>query len=230
MFDKNTTLTLGYGASFNTVGRANDLHFERSLVVQSASLSLTQIVSPRLLAQLTYELGYASGFQASAYRFVPIRMSVDATPDYWVPETDPDTRWRHAVVLGVNRALGEGSSIQGDYRIYRDTWGITSHTIGARYIVDITPSLELRLRNRFYTQTGASFYQDYYSVATKYIAYDRELSNLWSETLGFKLSYLLTPHVEAELKLDVFYYSYADFAPLKSRTGANTGVGLAVTY
>jgi hypothetical protein len=230
LFDKNTTLTVGYGASFNTVGRSNDLHFERSLDVHTGSVSLTQIVSPRLLAQLTYELGYANGFQASAYRFVPVRMSVDAAPDYWVPETDPDIRWRHAVVLGVNRAIGEASSIQGDYRIYRDTWGITSHTIGARYIVDITPGLELRLRNRFYTQTGASFYQESYPVATKYITYDRELSSLWSETVGMKLSYMLTAHVEAELKLDVFYYSYADFAPLLSRTGANTGVGLALTY
>ena len=65
---------------------------------------------------------------------------------------------------------------------------------------------------------------------TKYITFDRELSPLWSETLGGKLSYLVTPHVEAELKLDVFYYSYADFAPLLSRTGTNVGLGLALTY
>jgi hypothetical protein len=37
-------------------------------------------------------------------------------------------------------------------------------------------------------------------------------------------------HVEAELKADLFYYSYVDFAPLASRTGANLGLGVSLTY
>jgi hypothetical protein len=56
------------------------------------------------------------------------------------------------------------------------------------------------------------------------------MSSLWSETIGGKLSYLFTPHVEGELKFDLFYYSYSEFAPLTSRTGTNTGIGLALTY
>jgi hypothetical protein len=228
--DKNTTLALGYGLSLNTVGRRDDLNFSRGLDVHSISASWTQTVTPRVLTQLTYELGYASGFQSSPYRFVPIRASIDAAPDAWVMETDPDTRFRHALVFGINRALGETDSVQADYRIYHDTWGITSHTIGARYFVALSKSVELRFRNRFYTQDAASFYQDSYAMPMKYITYDRELSPLWSETVGAKLSYLFTQHVEGELKLDVFYYSYADFAPLQSRTGTNVGAGLALTY
>ena len=229
-FDKNTTFTLGYGVNLNTVGRRDDDNFSRSLTNQSFSGSWTQIVTPTLLTQLTYELGYANGFQSSAYRFVPIRASLDATPEMWVMETDPDTRFRHAVVLGLNRALGDSSSIQADYRIYHDTWGITSHTIGARLFTHLTPDLELRLRERFYTQNSSSFYQENYTSIQQYMAFDRELSALWSETFGVKLSYLFTPHIEGELKCDVFYFSYSEFAPLTSRTGTNTGIGLAMTY
>ena len=69
-----------------------------------------------------------------------------------------------------------------------------------------------------------------YEYKGKYITYDRELSPLWSETFGGKLSYRFTDHFEGELKVDVFYYSYADFAPLLSRTGTNTGFGVALTY
>jgi uncharacterized protein DUF3570 len=228
--EKNTTLALGYAISLNTVGRAEDENFSRGLTVQSGSLGLTQIISPRLIAQLTYELGYASGYQASPYRFVPVRMAADAAPEMWVPETDPDTRWRHALVVGVNRAVGEASSLQGDYRIYHDTWGITSHTIGARLFTHLTPDLELRVRNRFYTQNAATFYQSVYTTTAQFMAYDRELSPLWSDTIGVKLSYQFASHVEAEFKLDVFYYSYADFVPLTSRTGANVGTGIAITY
>ena len=230
LFDKNTTLAVGVGLSLNTVGRADDLNFERDLTVQRASASWTQVVTPRLITQLTYELGYASGFQSSPYRFVPVRMSVDAAPELWVPETDPDRRWRHAFVVGVNRAVGEESSIQGDYRLYTDTWGITSHTIGVRYFIHLAKRLELRLRDRLYTQGDASFYQMSYAAPAKYITYDRELSSLWSETFGGKLTYGFDEHVEGELKIDMFYYSYADFAPLLSRTGANIGLGVSVTY
>lgn len=227
--DKNTTLGLGYGVSFNTVGRSGDANFARDLTVQHVSASWTQVLSTRLIAQLTYELGDAQGYQASPYRFVPVRSSPDAMPELWVPETDPDSRIRHAIVIGANRAVGAGS-IQGDYRLYFDTWGITSSTFGARYFVKLGDRAELRLRERFYVQGAASFYRSSYSSTQAYMAFDRELSPLWSETFGGKLTYKLSAHVEGELKVDVFYYSYSDFLPLASRTGTNTGVGLDVTY
>jgi hypothetical protein len=230
LFDKNTTLSLGYALSLDDVGRAHDDNFSRSLTTQSVSAAWTQIVSPRLITQLTYELGYASGFQSSPYRFVPVRASESAVPELWVMETDPDERWRSAVVLAANRALGETSSIQGDYRFYHDDWGITSHTLGARYFVHVTPALELRLRERFYTQGAATFYQDNYSSVQKYMTYDRELSPLWSETFGLAAYYAFTSRFEGEVKADLFYYSYADFAPLASRTGTNVGAGITLTY
>jgi len=230
MFDKNTQLGLGYGISLNTVGRSGDENFARDLTVQHVALSWTQTVSPRLATQVTYELGNASGYQASPYRFVPIRQSANATPDFWVPETDPDTRWRHALVFGANHALGTTDSVQGDYRIYHDSWGITSHTFGARYFMALSPNVELRLRERLYTQDAATFYQSVYMVPAKYVVFDRELSPLWSETFGAKLVARLSRHVEGEAKLDVFYYSYSDFLPLQSRTGANVGIGVSLTY
>lgn len=229
LFEKNSTLAVGYGLSLNTVGRHGDDVFARDLTVHSLNASWTQVISKRTITQITYELGYATGYQASPYRFVPIRMSVDASPDYWVAETDPDTRWRHALVFTANHAIGTGS-IQGDYRLYRDTWGITSHTVGARYFVRLSPTLELRLRERLYTQNGASFYQASYAAPAKYITFDRELSALWSETIGGKLAYAFSDNLELELKADVFYYKYAEFPALTSRIGTNAGAGLTLTY
>lgn len=227
--DKNTTLALGYTLSLNKVGRANDQVFGQDLTVQGINASWTQVISQRAIVQLTYELGHASGFQASPYRFVPVRMSTDATPEYWVAETDPDTRWRHALVIAGNRALDKGA-VQADYRLYRDTWGITSHTIGARYFVKLSRDVELRLRHRFYTQSGASFYRAVYPMTSAYMTIDRELSPLWSETLGGKLAWDINGHVEAELKVDLFYYRYSDFPALASRVGTNAGLGVTLTY
>lgn len=229
LFDKNTTLALGYGISLNTVGRSGDLNFSRDLMVQHVSLTWTQLVSAKLATQIAYELGEESGFQSSPYRFVPVRASLDAAPMQWLMETDPDTRDRNAIVFAANRSLGTGS-VQGDYRLYLDSWGITSHTFGARYFVHLTRAIELRLRERLYTQGAASFYRSLYTAPARYITYDRELSPLWSETLGAKLAIALSDHLEGEVKADLFYYSYADFPPLSSRTGANLGVGVSVVY
>jgi hypothetical protein len=229
LFDKNTTLALGYTLSLNTVGRAGDDVFSRALTVHGVTASWSQVISQRLITQVTYELGYATGFQASPYRFVPVRMSVDAVPEYWVAETDPDTRWRHAIVFAVNRAIPRGA-IQADYRIYRDTWGITSHTIGARYFVNLSRHLELRLRERFYVQNGATFYQATYATPATYMTSDRELSPLWSQTLGGKLAYTFGRNAEAELKMDLFYYRYPEFPALASRIGSNVGLGVTLTY
>lgn len=159
-------------------------------------------------------------------RLTPAR----AAPDFWVPETDPDVRWRHAVVIGGNHAIGVADSVQGDYRFYRDSWGITSHTLGARYFWHVAKRVELRLRERLYVQNGATFYQSTYTEAAKYMAFDRELSPLWSQTFGGKLTYGFSEHLEGELKLDGFYYRYSDFVPLASRRGANVGLGLSLTY
>lgn len=230
MLADDTTLSLDYALALNTVGRADDDNFARDLDVHDTTATWTQLWTPRLATQLTYELGYASGFQASPYRFVPVRDDVMDVARFWVPETDPETRWRHAAVVAANLHLGDHGAVQADYRVYRDTWDIVSHTIGARWYVDLTDRVELRLRSRFYTQTEASFYQASYPALGRYMTIDRELSPMWSETVGGKLMIAVTDRLEAEAKLDAFYYRYADFPLLPWRVGANVGLGLTLTY
>ncbi len=227
---KNTTLSVGGSGAFNRVGRKGDFNYHRPLDVFGVTLSLTQIFSPVLIGQLTYEAQIADGFQASPYRFVPVNADDPMEPSFWVPETDPDRRYRHSVVLGVNRFVGENSALQADYRLYMDTWGIDSHTVEARWIVGFGDDAELRLRARTYVQGGASFYQASYHELKQYMTIDRELSPLWSETLGAKLIVKLGKNLEGELKLDGFYYSYPDFPLLPSRLGANVGIGLQIVY
>ncbi len=226
--EKDTTLALTYSLALNEVGRHGDHNFHKPLTVHDVGLSWTQIINARTASQVSYSAGIASGFQASAYRFVPVMSGGD--PMFWVPETDPDSRFRHALVFGINRFLFEHSALQADYRYYRDTWGISSHTVRATFISDLSPRTQLRLRNRIYSQGGATFYKSEYDQVEKYMATDRELSPLWSETVGAKLTRKFASYAEAEVKLDLFYYSYSDFPLLPSRTGINLGFGVAMTY
>ncbi len=234
LLQRNTTLALGYALSLNSVGRAGDQLFHRTLDVNGVGLTLTQTLSPATIAQLSYTFSDNDGYQASPYRFVRIE-GAGGSIDYKVPETEPGQRFRHAVVVGLNRHLFTDSSLQADYRFYADSWGVESHTVQIRYIVNFG-DVQLRLRERFYYQTGANFFRSHYLGSAglpAFVTADRELSSFWSTLTGVKLSWrlpLVNRALSLEAKADFFYFDYLDFALLHSRVGATLEAGLNVIY
>ena len=236
LFERNTTLSVGYSFSSNAIGRTGDHLFHRSLLVNGVSASWSQVIDKRTIAQLSYSFSYDDGYQASPYRFVRIQ-----TPDlagnapFKVPESEPYDRYRHAVVLALNRHLFSDTALQGDYRFYADNWGVQAHTIQARYFVTFS-DVTLRLRGRFYYQRAANFYREHYTTDSfdePFVTADRELSNFWSALAGGKVSWRL-PWVhralELEAKVDYFHFKYIDFALLTTRDGVNIEGGLNVIY
>ncbi|MCU1282531.1 MAG: hypothetical protein JWM53_6077 [bacterium] len=234
LFEKNSTLAVGATFSSNDVYRTGDQSFHRKLTVAGLSASWTQVLNRTTIAQLSYSFSYGNGYWASPYRFVRVETPDLAAIEFKVPETEPNERYRHAAVIGLNKHLFSDTSLQGDYRFYADNWGVTSHTVQLRYFVtwkDVT----LRLRERFYYQSGASFFQPHYTAATlqPFVTADRELSTFWSNVAGFKISWRL-PWVhralEVEAKVDYFHFGYVNFALLSSRDGADIEAGLNVIY
>jgi hypothetical protein len=231
LFEKNTTLGLGYTLAFNSVGRSGDQLFHRHLDVNGLSASWTQVLGRSTIGQLSYSFSYNDGFQSSPYRFVPVAR-LEGGIAYKVPETDPTIRMRHAAVIGLNQHLFTDSAIQADYRFYIDSWGVAAHTIQLRYFVtwkDVT----LRIRERFYYQGSADFFRPHYDTVQQFMTTDRELSTFLSNILGFKISWRLpwVHHALAvELKTDVFYFKYLNFALLSDRVGGNVEAGLSVVY
>lgn len=233
LFEKNSTVSLGLTFSANDVYRTGDQLFHRKLTVAGASAAWTQVLDRATIAQLSYTFSYGNGYWASPYRFVRVE---NAAGDilFKVPESEPGDRYRHAAVIALNRHVGSDSSLQGDYRFYADNWGITSHTIQLRYFVTFK-DVTLRLRERFYYQTSASFFRPHYSADAlqPYMTADRELSTFWSNVAGVKVSWRL-PWVhralELEAKVDYFHFGYVNFALLSSRDGADIEAGLNVIY
>jgi hypothetical protein len=234
LFDKSSTLALGWTLSANDVSRAGDQLFHRKLLVTGASASWTQVLDRATVAQLSYTFSYGSGYWASPYRFVRIETPALDAIAFKVPETDPDQRYRHAAVVALNRHLFSDSALQGDYRFYADNWGVVAHTVQLRYFI-VWKDMTLRFRERFYYQKGASFYREHYTTdeLAPFVTADRELSTFWSNVAGVKLSWRL-PWVhralELEAKVDYFHFGYLDFALLASRDGADLGLGLNVVY
>jgi len=170
MFQKNTTLALGYAFTDNQIGRAYDPSFERALVVHGAELGLSQLLDDKTLLSASYTLQRSDGYHASPYRYVTTASGLAS------PELHPGDRTRHGVTLRALRAIGEAASVDVQYRAYADGWGVLSHTGTVAWTRELGEAVDVRIRARGYYQSAADFYRETYAMPMRYMSADRELN------------------------------------------------------
>lgn len=143
-------LSLAYGHDrLPQKGPPNDLR------VYFAGMLYDQVLSPTVVAQLTYDFTYQNGFLANPYLRGPFG-----------PEAVPTERIRHAPTVRVAKYFPTVTlGLQLHYRFYFDQgtnsvypWGITSQTVEGRVYKGITRDLEARVSYRYSTQTAAQFW------------------------------------------------------------------------
>lgn len=216
---KNAKITIGYGFTRNSVGRAHDPNFEKRLDIQGAQIGLSQILDKKTLLTFAYTLSYAGGYQGSPYRFVTLMDGFSA------PESPPEARTRHALTGRVMHVIGSANVIDAEYRFYADDWGILSHTAELAYTRELTREWSLRFRVRGYHQNHATFYEEAYAMPMRYMTVDRELSTFWDGMLGAKLGYV-GDNWDLEAKVDTTVYRFEDYARLRGRVAVVTGLGV----
>lgn len=237
LFQKNTTLSLRGGFMSNIVGRADDPLYQAPMTDWSGDLALTQILGSTTIAQLNVTLARTNGMIASPYRKVRVNIApAGAEPlVLLMPENEPGERLRFAAAIGVKQYVASFLVLHGEYRIYRDSWAVLSHTVDTRLILDLSP-FTVRFRYRFYTQSRASFYQPFYDEPYLYVSSDRELSAFTSHLFGIKAEWqpLRTEKSGAALRFDVkaegMYFNYPEFIRLHERWALITQVGAAVDF
>ena len=223
LFEKNTTVAVGYSFTDSNVGRANDPEFNQKLASHTVTATVTQVLSRSVVGQVSYFMGYLDGFQASPYRHVRIATGVTT------PESTPGTRVRNAVAVRVKAALAPDHFIAGDYRAYLDSWGLVSHTAEVAYTWQMLPWLSWRLRDRVYLQSGADFYSWTYDAPHRYMTADRELGSYWGNLVGLRASFEpaigRTQKLTIDLKFDFMMQQFADFPLLPERLMYVTELG-----
>jgi hypothetical protein len=242
------TLALSGSASFDDVGRAGDPSFSRGAQTLGGRLSFTQLIDPKMLVQVMYDVSAQDGFLSSPYRFVAIELDSSATGvtdarcprngTFYacLPESNPNQRLRHAFGVHVRRALSTAISAGLAYRLYIDDWDVMSHTVTAElgWIPSIDTSLGLRYR--FYTQTAASHYAAHFnspSQAGEFFTSDKELSTFQSHRIGVELDHEWQLDSEmhtlmAALSVGPTIYLYSDFPPLDSITALEVTLALVM--
>jgi hypothetical protein len=220
MFERNTAFELSYARGFDRVCNVSQPRAQEAvdrrrldasdgcfaddddqpriserLSIQTVQGTWTQAWAPILTTQVTLTAQLLSGQQGNPYRAVWLgRTSAQ--------EHHPHERTRYAAGLGARlwiRPLSGALQLEG--RVYRDTWGIESVTGEAGYEQSVGEGLRLRVRGRYYTQTGAVFFSDDYALrpAGQYFTGDRELSPMQSVTLGGRITWSVPADEEGDV-------------------------------
>jgi hypothetical protein len=221
---KNTRVELAFAYVRNAVGRAADANFHRRLDSYQGACSVMQLIDAKSFVTLGYTLQRNDGYQSSPYRYV-----VTSDRQFAQAETHPGTRLRHALAVTGQRHVLEASSIELDYRLYTDDWGILSHTAGVGLMSAFGERTDLRLRARVYRQGSADFWQRDYAQPMRFMSADRELSTFWDALFGLKLG-VHFGILSIDAKVDVIYYSFQTFARLAERAAVVADAGLGIAF
>jgi hypothetical protein len=181
--DKNTTWTLGGSLTDDSIEPNFPGFGKREKKSETGLLGVTRVLTKNDIVQVNLGYSHITGYTSDPYRYY------DNRPDVRNIVTAL-CRWNH------HFDAGDGT-VRLSYRYYRDTWGISAHTIDAEYVQPLLPGLSITPEVRLYTQTGADFYlpvnqadplnptippagQIHYSE-------DQRLSAFGALTLGFKV-------------------------------------------
>jgi hypothetical protein len=202
MFGDLTTVSLGYRRGWDNVYRdikdaatgmiENDPTFHERADHRGYTLALSQILTRNAILNLNYEAITDQGYLGSPYR--KIRYFDPTVPGKAFTLADqiyPGTRTSNAASGTLKYFLPYRAAVSGQYRYFRDTWGIVGHTVELDYTQPAFGHWIFDGSVRFYRQNAASFYSDLFPRAnySNFMARDRELAAFHSLTLGVGASY-----------------------------------------
>jgi len=223
----NTALGIGFSKSFDNCIPDHPLPTDRRSE-RSLDLTVTQLLSPRQSVQVTYSALRSDGFLAQ-----PTDQLV--TPAFTSYAQYPDTRKGTAYAVRFVTLLNDPTSLHLYYRYYRDDWHIQSDTTNLELYRDISPSVVLGTRYRYYRQSKAYFAKDLdlYTPGDPLIAVDYRMYAFQSNTIGVMailkpsqsfLSKFDADKVKLKLSADVFTTSKHENIQYMYHTDRLTGL------
>lgn len=188
MFGDLTTVTLGYSVGNDDIFNNTDPSVQHGAKRQNYRLGLTQILTKNSLLGVNFETITDEGFLGSPYR--TYRFS-DGTTFGRAAEIYPGTRTSNAISFRLKYFLPYRAALNGEFRYFRDTWGINASNIEIGYTHPLKADWVFDVHYRYYTQAAADFYSDLFTREGEqnFLARDKELSTFQDHTVGIGVSY-----------------------------------------
>lgn len=147
----------------------------------TASVGVTQIVTPEMVVNVNYGLTVQRGELGNTWNSVPL---TDGTRG---PEVLPVERVRQAAVFRAAQYLPWDGALHLYYRFYTDDWGLTAHSMEGELMQRLSSQLYVGALYRFHTQTGASFFTTLANPNGSLRTADSDLAPFDAQTVGGKV-------------------------------------------
>ena len=162
--DKNTTLDFGFSFSDDIIEPTQSQDIDPNRVTkenkdsQSISMGLSQVVNKNLLVGAGLGFSVYDGYLSDPYKLTVVEGSA-------VRDSRPDSKEQLSLDFRLRQYIERFSaSVHADYRFYDNDWGVNSHTLGLGWHQNVNTWL-LSLGIRWYDQSAANFYSNFYSEA-----------------------------------------------------------------
>ncbi|MCB0321279.1 MAG: DUF3570 domain-containing protein [Bdellovibrionales bacterium] len=172
---KSTTFTIGMSRGADDISSTNNPDLDESSDTTGGIFGVTQVINKVSLIQSNLTFSSSNGYLSDPYKPGDLR-----------PESRDRFAWLTRYVLYVPDFDG---SLHVDYRFYRDSWGVLSHTFDNYWYQPIGELWMLRPHIRFYSQGKADFYRNTFPAASEGEIYsaDQRLAGFGELTTGLKV-------------------------------------------
>lgn len=181
---KNTVLQMGLVRSWDKVfPQIRD--WKKDKDVYTGSLSVTQILGKRLIAQFVSSYSHEHGFLSDAYQVIHIIQPEDQL--LTLEPVHPGTRRRKAVAARMNLKIDRSAALHLGARYYWDDWDVQSLTSSISFQQHFNDALTIQLGFRNYLQSRAFFFKDTYEAPEAYMTVDSKLDKGYTNEYQFDM-------------------------------------------
>ena len=163
---KNTILNLGVSRNFDQVTgfwlRNRTIWKDKD--TWDGLIGVTQLLGPKTYLTANVSVGVADGYLTDPYKGVHFRYDFpvdgyNADPSAAVGENRPDQRVKQVGYLGITHFVDRlNGSVDANYRLHHDDWGIWAHTAAIQWNQKIGETLMISPLARYHLQSAAEFY------------------------------------------------------------------------
>lgn len=225
-FGDLTTLGFGYSNSQDDVTQNGNPDFEGHIDRHNFRIGISQVISPELIMNFSYELVTDEGYLNNPYRsYRYLTNPQDPAAGYqFAQEVYPTTHTSDAAAISALYYLSWRAAVGASYRYYTDDWGIDGNTFELSYTHTLYDNWIFDISYRYYEQSAANFYSDLFQTPSQdskdYRSRDKEMSNFNDQTLSVNVSYAIplsyryADRAAISLHWDRIWFDYEDFRNL----------------
>lgn len=197
--DNNRSWSVEAGSRSDDIGSSNDPTLIERRHTNEAGISVTQALSRQDIVQAGLTHAAGRGFFSDPYK---------------LPDMRPGGRHQTVLALRWNHHFDQPDvALRTGYRLYRDSFGIRSHTLTLEPVFAVNSRVSITPSVRLYSQSAAHFYYNpryaYSGVpfpagepAPTHISADQRLAAFGAVTLGMRLGFELGDGWQADFKFE----------------------------